>query len=236
MRTTRLYFPDLPADPGAALRIAGPEAHHALRVRRLGEGDTLWLLDGVGGSARAVIREVRKDRGEWSLLAQVEMFERQPPARPALDVLSAVPKGEHLEQMIDGLTQVGAASWSPLTAERCVVEPRAGKLERLLRVVQESSKQCGRARFMRLGEGRFFDDALAHGPVVVADASGDAWTPASDERLTLLVGPEGGWSPRELEHAARAGARISRFGVHTMRIETAAVVAAGIILAAGARP
>ena len=52
----------------------------------------------------------------------------------------------------------------------------------------------------------------------------------------LLVGPEGGWTPRELDLARGRGAAITRFGPHVMRIETAAIVAAGIIMSAARTP
>jgi 16S rRNA (uracil1498-N3)-methyltransferase len=65
---------------------------------------------------------------------------------------------------------------------------------------------------------------------VIADAGGQPYEPGKEDRVRLLVGPEGGWTEGELADAVEAGARVVRFGRHVMRIETAAVVAAGIIL------
>jgi 16S rRNA U1498 N3-methylase RsmE len=79
-----------------------------------------------------------------------------------------------------------------------------------------------------------FADALKLPNVIVADATGEPYAPttpaASDQPLTLLIGPEGGLTPGELTAARASRARICTFGVHIMRIEVAAVVAAGCIL------
>jgi 16S rRNA (uracil1498-N3)-methyltransferase len=152
-----------------------------------------------------------------------------PRARPELTLLAAAPKGDRLEGMIDGLSQVGVGTWSPLLSERTVVEPRAGKLERLHRVAIEAMKQCGRAWLLEIGESVGFDTALA-GRVVMADASGAPYQRTGAEKLTLLIGPEGGWSEAELATARVAGVQVARFGVHTMRTETAAMVAAAVVM------
>jgi 16S rRNA (uracil1498-N3)-methyltransferase len=69
----------------------------------------------------------------------------------------------------------------------------------------------------------------------MADATGKPWAGSmSDEQpVRLLVGPEGGWTGEELAAASRAGATIARFGVHTMRIEVAAVAACAVIMSRG---
>ena len=75
--------------------------------------------------------------------------------------------------------------------------------------------------------------ARAHPRVlVIADGSGTLYEPRGLDEVTVLIGPEGGWTPRELEAARSKGVRIASFGPHVMRIETAAVVAVSVILAA----
>lgn len=139
--------------------------------------------------------------------------------------------------MIDGLSQVGAAAWRPLITERTVVEPRAGKLERLQRIAEESLKQCGRAWLLEIGSPIGFAAALrgAHergDALVVADAAGGAPPPlAAGAPVTLVVGPEGGLTDRESTLAREHGAAAIRLGPHILRIETAAVVGAAALLA-----
>ncbi|HLP86009.1 MAG TPA: RsmE family RNA methyltransferase [Phycisphaerales bacterium] len=228
-----IYQPDTSAQTGEIITVSGPEAHHAIRVKRLEQGDPVHLLSGTGERAACVIDAIRKPRGEWEISLRVDHVVREPRLSPQVLVRSGVPKGDALEQMIDGLSQVGAAAWSPLRSARTVVDPRDAKLTRLHRVCEESLKQCSRAWLMDIREGVTLDAALQspHSTLVIADASGTPYTAASDE-VTLLIGPEGGFAPEELAAARAAGARVCTFGFHVMRIEVAAVVATAHIIAA----
>lgn len=219
------------ADPSDPVEITGEEAHHAARVKRLEVGEPIELLDGHGAVARAEIAEIVKlgKKGGWAVHARVVEIDRRPQPSPALRLLSAAPKGPRLETMTDQLSQLGVAAWAPLYTKRSVVDPREGKLDRLTRVTLEAAKQCGRAWAMTIEPGERFSDTLAPG-VILADASGEPYEPTGDDALTLLVGPEGGWTDEELAAARAAGARVVGFGRHVMRIETAAVAAAGIVL------
>ncbi|MFN7021537.1 MAG: RsmE family RNA methyltransferase [Phycisphaerales bacterium] len=228
--------------PGQTLLIEGDEAAHALRVKRLGPGDTLALLDGCGVTALARVDppdfQPASRRSPASLRLTITDRTEHPPPSPALDVFTATPKGARPDDLIDQLSQVGAASWAPLHTERGVVDPRPAKLDRLERIARESAKQCGRPWLLRIDPPRDLRALLAdpsRPATILADASGEPYRPmelAAPSAIRLLIGPEGGWSPAELQSARAASATIARFGPHTMRIETAAVAAAAIIMAA----
>ncbi|MFZ4573695.1 MAG: RsmE family RNA methyltransferase [Phycisphaerales bacterium] len=247
MSTHTIFLPDLrtralsapagsPASvsgAGARLLIGGEEAHHALRVKRLETGDRVRFCDGRGGVAEGTIAETRKERrsGEWQFDADCGPVEVTPPDAPRLRVWSGVPKGDGLGQMIDGLSQVGATGWAPLVSARTIVEPREGKLRRLERVAEEAIKQCGRSWLLEIGEGWELAQVLdAGGTLIAADVSGDEYTRTGAEALGLLIGPEGGWDPRELALMRSRGVRIARFGPHVMRVEVAAVVGAALVM------
>lgn len=235
----RVLVDEIPP-PGATLRVEGDEARHAVRVKRLEAGDPIELLDGCGGVASGRVEGADKSGpgGSWTLRAGIVAIEHRPRIRPAVHVLSAVPKADRLESLIDGLCQVGAAAWSPLRSARAVVEPGPHRAERLDRIAREAAKQCGRAWLLDLGRGTDLDDALTdrdgHDPlIIVADASGPLYQPGGeiqDREVRILIGPEGGWEPRELDRARQAGATVASFGPHTMRVEQAGVVAAAIVL------
>ncbi|MFM9959420.1 MAG: RsmE family RNA methyltransferase [Phycisphaerales bacterium] len=215
---------------GAALIPDRAESDHAVRVKRLIVGERVTLLDGAGLVGAAVVSAVRP-----GFELRIESVREEPPVTPRVEVWSATPKGPRLEDMIDQLSQVGAALWRPLDTEYGVVEPGEHKIERCRRVAREAAKQCGRAWLMEIGEAASIEQALTPRTgtmLVVADARGPVWGGVSGSAscVRVLVGPEGGFSAGELERAAAAGATPIRLGPHVLRIETAAVCAAGRIV------
>lgn len=235
----RILIDEMPG-AGDVCRVMGEEARHAVRVKRLEAGESVELLDGRGRVAGASVRGSERSggKGEWSLLVDVLEVREVARVRPRVEVFSPAAKGDRLEEMIDGLSQVGAASWSALRAVRGGEEPRGNRVARLHRIAREAAKQCGRAWSLEIGEGVTLSDALEVGGggawAIMADASGGAFAagllPAGAQAVRLLIGPEGGWEPGEVEQARRVGALVCGFGPHVMRIEQAGVVAAGILL------
>ena len=114
-----------------------------------------------------------------------------------------------------------------------VVDPREGKLARLSRIALESIKQCGRSWPIQIGEAITLREALrSQSGVTICAADASGGSPSlknTPERVVLLVGPEGGWSPAEFKVLTDAGVTLQNFGPHIMRVETAAVVGAGIL-------
>lgn len=238
MARHRVYLdhgPDLQPGP---LVVTGEEAQHAVRVKRVATGDSVVVLDGRGHIGQAVVQGADKaDRGNWRLLLNVNDVSPAAAPSPRIEVFTAVPKGSRLSDLIDGLSQVGAASWAPLWTARGEVRPREGKMERLDRTTAEAAKQCGRAWRLEIGEGCTVAQAAAGpGQVVIADASGAPYQGTGAAAVRLLIGPEGGWTVDEMGAARAAGARVATFGPHVMRIETAAIVATAMILGAETGP
>jgi 16S rRNA (uracil1498-N3)-methyltransferase len=222
-----LYFPDLGTSD--TLLIEGDEARHAVKSKRLAAGDLLRVLDGRGTVA---VARVTDTRGRLGLT--IEQREVADHVRPAVHVMSATPKGPRVEELVEGLVQAGAASWSAMQTKLGVVDPRESKLSRLDRIAVESAKQAQRPWLMTLGDKVTFEQALrpeAGTAIVLADVSGGSYLRTGAPAVRLLVGPEGGFVPAELDAARAAGAKIVNFGPHVLRIETACAVAAGVILA-----
>jgi 16S rRNA (uracil1498-N3)-methyltransferase len=126
-----------------------------------------------------------------------------------------------------------------LLTEYTVVDPREGKVDRLRRVASESLKQCGRLWLLDIGEPvslrPLLVDLKARGIQIVVGHAGGVMTAPVAAEVALLIGPEGGWSAGELAVFASQGVSMRGFGVHTMRIETAAVVASAMLVALGGR-
>ena len=226
--------------------IEGEQARHAVRVRRMEPGEPLILLDGAGTTAEATVDGSDKNGpdGSWRLLVRVSALRKHPRPNPAIHIACPAPKGDLLETMIDQLSQVGAASWRPLSSERSEREPRAGKMDRLARITQESLKQCGRPWLLDLGAPISFSEAISTPGAVLADPQGPPPATVLDSGLSgttptsilVLVGPEGGVSPHERSLALDSGLALVGFGPHVLRIGTAAVAAAsGLVQALAAQ-
>jgi 16S rRNA (uracil1498-N3)-methyltransferase len=213
----------------AGVVVEGEEAEHALKSKRVRVGDEIDAFDGRG----LVLRCRVEAAGKRAMTLEILSRETVEPVRPAVEVFSATPKGNRLDKMIDMLAQVGAASWTPLDTKLGVVDPGANKIDRMERISVEAAKQCGRAHVMGIGRKRSFAEALEVGEdtaLIVADASGGAYNATGRARVRVLVGPEGGLLPEELDAARGAGAQVVSLGPHAMRIETAAVVGVAVVM------
>lgn len=217
--------------PTGRLWVAGEEARHAIRVKRLEVGDAVELLDGKGGVGAGRLAEIVKKGGEWEAGVDVGSVAHRPKPSPRVEVWTGVPEGDRLEAMLDGLSQGGADAWRPLATEfgaAAAQSARARRTDRLARIVVESAKQCGRAWFMEVGDPSALDAGLSAEGVVVADASGGAYAARGGD-VRILVGPEGGWSKREVDRIHSAGAMVASFGPHVFRVEVAAVAALAVV-------
>jgi 16S rRNA (uracil1498-N3)-methyltransferase len=225
------FYTNWPLAPGP-FALEGAEAHHLAGVSRIRPGDQVTLFNGDGAEYPARVLEV----GKRSVLLDVQGGELPSRELPfALEVAAPLPKGDRTQFLVEKLTELGVTRFVPLLCERSVIEPRAGKLEKLERYVVEASKQCGRNRLMRVQEAAAWTDyvqpreseirLLAHpagGPLTIAPES-----PARPIRVA--VGPEGGFAQPEVEEAMARGWIPVGLGPRVLRIETAAIVMAGLL-------
>lgn len=211
------------------ITVEGEEAKHAVRVKRLRPGDPIRILDGQGSIALGHVESTGRE-----LTVLINSVERAEPVRPAVHAWTATPKGPRIDKMIDSLVQAGAASWRAMSTSLGVVDPGSGKLDRVQRIAAEAAKQSQRPWLMEIDRKSSFDDALMPSPgqaLVIADGSGSAYRPTGAGSIRVLIGPEGGFTPDELDRSRRAGAQVISLGPHFMRIELAAPIAVAAILA-----
>jgi 16S rRNA (uracil1498-N3)-methyltransferase len=254
----RFYVPDLVSQfeaanpgPGHALttvRLPDDQAHHARSVLRLEERTPLVLFDGKGAWCEANFTLLGK-RDAVATPRPPLHHDSAPPVR--LTLAPAVPKGERAEWLVDQASQLYVSRLQWLSCDRGVVKPREGgaKVDKWRRIAVESAKQCGRTHLMAIDEPLTLEALLAATPATTSilwldpRATDTARTllpkllPAGGGPLELLalIGPEGGWSPRE-EALVRAAAtsrplHALRLTPTVLRIETAASTLAAVLLA-----
>ena len=217
------YYLNEPLCPGLVV-IDGPEAHHLSTVCRLRVGDALCLFNGNGREYPGRVVQVNRKSVEVELGA-AETPNRELPFR--LEVAAPLPKGDRTQFLIEKLTELGVASFTPLACERSVIHPREGKREKLERYVIEASKQCGRNSLMVVAEladwGSWCkprgDDELR----LLAHPGGTAEVGKLSQSTRIAVGPEGGFTDAEAELALAYGWQIVGLGPRILRIETAAL-------------
>lgn len=227
------YAPAVPGI-GHTVTLGAEEAQHAAGSRRLHAGDTLWLFDGRGSLARTTV--IALDRRGRSVELRVE--ERREEAAPArrLHLACALPKGDRQSVLLDMATQLGMTDFTPLRCERSVVTANANSAERWTRVCLSACKQSRRL-FLPALHPEFTPGALPlAGPALLAHPDGGALRtalPGVQASLTLLVGPEGGFTETELRSFEAAGARRVSLGSSILRIESAAIALLAAVQFAG---
>ncbi len=229
----RFYCPDPPVD-GLAI-LGGDEARHLGRVRRVATGEVVELFDGRGASFQAEVVALGRDRVELRVIGPAVSL---PPPALALTLATAVPKGDHFDWLVDKATELGVSRLVPIVTERSVVDPRSAKMDRLRRAVVEAAKQCRRDRLMDLDEPKPWaklSRSISADHRLIAHSGGIpiarvARSIRRGESAALAIGPEGGFSPAEVEEAEREGWRTVGLGPTVLRVETAALVASALLL------
>ncbi len=228
----RIFHPEA-TGPGPLL-FRGPAAHRLIRVLRLRTGDELLVFAGDGHEWRASVRAAGRDTAEVEVLELV----RSAAAANVLEVRLALLRPQRFDWAVEKITEAGGDVIGGLLTERTEERLRLGpaRLERWGRIAIEAAEQCGRLFVPAVAEPVPLRHLLAGARpgLVLADPAGAPILSMRDRlsafrRLTLLVGPEGGFSEAELAEARAAGALAVSLGDTVLRAETAAVVATAFI-------
>ena len=236
----RFLAADLDPLTGSA-SLSAEEAHHLAHVMRLRFGDEIAVFDGAGREFRARIERVSKDGARVRLLEEITAA---PEPAVRLTLAHAVLKGDKMDEVVRNATMMGIAAVEPLVTEhtsipmKALIDGRAA--DRWRRIAIASSKQCRRAVVPVVGGGTGFDDWIAEDNsetrvMLVEPSSGSETRSVSTvacqrpQSATLMVGPEGGWSAREIELAVRAGWTPVTMGRRTLRADAVALVAIGVL-------
>lgn len=219
-----------PADVAGGLAVLdADESRHLVQVLRLREGAEVVVFDGGGRQAVAVV--TRAGRGGVEL--RVGAAQAGAALRPRILLAQAIPKGRNMDGIVQKAVELGVAGIQPLVTARTIVHPGEGKAGRWQRTALEACKQCGQNLLPEIPEAvayRTWIRELPPGPglrVIASLAPGARPLrevlrvhPETAE-ITLLVGPEGDFTPEETTQAIDAGFLPVSLGAIVLRVETA---------------
>ncbi len=223
-------FTDEPLHEGAAITATSAQAHH-LGVLRRGPGDRLRLFNARDGEWDALVTALRKDRGAFAVGAQV----RPPAPEPELVLLPAALKRDAMDWLVEKATELGATRIMPVICARSVVP--SVNTERLAAIARGAAEQCERLGAPDMAPPRPLHavlDAWGDAPMLMAAERHDAPALPTIARgmRALLVGPEGGFTPAELDDAARRPfVTLCSLGPRILRAETAALAGLSVLQA-----
>ena len=192
-------------------------------VLRLWDGERVVLLTGDGSEAvcrldggDCVVEERRASAGE---------------PRHRLTVVQALLKGDALDEVVRHGTEVGVAAFRLVVTERSIareLSPR--RLERLSSIAREAAEQSERGRIPEVHAPVPLSDAFAAGSVLLLERHDVERLSQLEPPRSVVIGPEGGFTPAEVAAATASGLRVAGLGPRILRSETVAVAAAAAIL------
>lgn len=218
--------------------ISGTDSHHLARVRRIRQGNKIMLRTGDGKGYMARVSRVTPEGIHASIFAELEPGG----TLPDITLYMALLKGGNFEFVIQKTVEIGVSRIVPVITERTVPDPdkmTGKKLDRWEKIASEACKQCLRS-----------DPALIEAPMSLKEVFSDETSglkvichPGADIQLkgvlnssaerggiSLLIGPEGGFSDREISEASAAGWTAANLGATHLRAETAALVIPSIVI------
>lgn len=235
MSEPRAYAPD--AVEGHDVLLPEDEGAHLTRVLRLGVGDALRVFDGKGGEFAAEVLAARRS----SVHVRVGHPEESTAESEVTFVAApALIKGDAFDEIVRDAVMMGASAVRPVITARTVAKPRDAMTARWQRVALAATKQSGRAVLAQVEAPVTLDQLIA------SDASARRFVcvePSADVLVTdpvtvpaplsalVLTGPEGGWSPAELEMLKERGVTFVRIGRRTITAERATLAALAVLMA-----
>lgn len=234
------FLTHTPITPGQPVDLT-PLAHQLRSVLRLSPGETILLLDNAGFAYPTKIEQLDKTHAEGRVLSR-EMAAGEPPV--FLSLYLCVLKADKFEWVLQKGVEMGVSRFVPVISSRTIVRPAekiSRKYARWQAIIREAAEQCGRGRLPVLDDPLDWSgavkqpsglrlmpwEAAERDSIGLGAALERAGSPVA---CSLLIGPEGGIEATEAAEAVAAGWQAVTLGPRILRAETAALIAAGLIL------
>jgi len=208
--------------------------HQMKDVLRFGYGDKIIFLDNSGFEFLSQIENISKNSVVCNILERRKNL-NEPEVK--IRLYQSVIKKDSMELVVQKGVEVGIFDFMPIIATRS--EKKDLNLDRLNKIIREAAEQSGRGILPKLHPPIPFEEAihsLKKGTIIFFDKDADNLSYFFEslhgqKDLNVFIGPEGGWSPEEMEIARETGATIASLGLLTLKSETVGVIAAGVIFA-----
>jgi len=238
MRVSRLYTP-APLVTGKLIELDDDNGHYVRTVLRLKKDAEVILFNGQGGEFLCTVSEVSRK----AVLIAVEQWIERSVESPLQVILGlGISRGDRMDLTVQKAVELGVNQITPLLTERCLVQFKSEKKpQRLLhwqKIVQHAAEQSGRTALPVLLEVeqlqnwagkqqglKVFLDPYAETTLTELKPETMKACPERSRRVTLLTGPEGGFSDQERELAKASGFIPVRLGARILRTETASIAA-----------
>jgi len=228
---SRRFFAN-PLPPAGPATLSKKLGHHLGRIVRTSPGDSVVLFDGAGNEVAATLREVHSREVLVDVLLPIEKPAGRSP-RLHLEVACALPRSARADWLFEHGTEAGVSTFRPLLTER--TNRRHEDRAHWDRVLIEACSQCDRAILPTVAATTTLADLCAAPRIAeryVATAAAVELSAAVSSECLLVVGPEGGFSEREVAMLVASGFVPRSLGPLTLRTETAVVAGATRLLQA----
>jgi 16S rRNA (uracil1498-N3)-methyltransferase len=209
------------------------QQHYLSRVLRLQKGDRFIAMDGISKWWLAQLE------GEEAQILELLSVETELPV--SITLMVALPKGNGFDEVVRCCTELGVAYIAPVMSDRTLLNPSPQKLERWQRIAAEAAEQSERSFVPTILEPVSFNAALSSFPTqqkYICEGRGNyqhfkkCLHNQGEMSIVIAIGPEGGWTEKELDNAIQAGFQPVSLGRRILRAVTAPIVALSLISAA----
>ncbi|WP_353684326.1 16S rRNA (uracil(1498)-N(3))-methyltransferase [Thermodesulfovibrio sp. 3907-1M] len=214
--------------PGKNIELSREDRRYIFNVLRCHRGDIISIFDGKGKSFKArIIDDISIEVLEEEKLITEDAF--------SLSLCQALLKGEKMEMVIQKATELGVKKIIPFVSERCVIK-ETRKTERWRKIAKEASEQAQRSIVPEINDVIFFSELIKkikNGILFWEKAETPLIQIVSDinphQDVFLLIGPEGGFTQKEVTQAAEKNIKIATLGKRILKAETASIVAVSLV-------
>lgn len=220
----RIFVPG--ALPDAPFELPKEEIDKLRKVLRLSAGAQIAVLPNDGTVVRCVFQNHFAD--------PIDVVQPQSEPKIALTIAQALPKGDKLDEIVRACTEIGVARFVLFASERTVVrwdeKKTADRVQRLATIAREAAEVSFRTKLPTFELAKNLADVLENHPkaIVLSEVEDEARVmPKVGDTATIVVGPEGGWDPKEVKLIGDRGVTL---GPRVLRVDHAAPAAAAILL------